>query len=39
MVIPEETPEDEEPENLIEISTGPPTGEPVVSTSVLVSCV
>ncbi|KAM5237573.1 huntingtin-interacting protein 1-related protein [Ctenodactylus gundi] len=30
VVIPEETPEDEEPENLIEISTGPPAGEPVV---------
>ncbi|XP_023372612.1 huntingtin-interacting protein 1-related protein isoform X2 [Otolemur garnettii] len=31
VVIPEETPEDEEPENLIEISTGPPAGEPAVS--------
>lgn len=31
VVIPEEAPEDEEPENLIEISTGPPAGEPVVS--------
>ncbi|XP_023061327.2 huntingtin-interacting protein 1-related protein isoform X4 [Piliocolobus tephrosceles] len=30
VVIPEEAPEDEEPENLIEISTGPPAGEPVV---------
>ncbi|XP_053443900.1 huntingtin-interacting protein 1-related protein isoform X3 [Nycticebus coucang] len=30
VVIPEETPEDEEPENLIEISTGPPAGEPAV---------
>ncbi|XP_016779953.1 huntingtin-interacting protein 1-related protein isoform X5 [Pan troglodytes] len=30
VVIPEEAPEDEEPENLIEISTGPPVGEPVV---------
>ncbi|XP_031804342.1 huntingtin-interacting protein 1-related protein [Sarcophilus harrisii] len=28
VVIPEEAPEDEEPENLIEISTGPPAGEP-----------
>lgn len=31
VVIPEEAPEDEEPENLIEISTGPPAGEPAVS--------
>lgn len=31
VVIPEEAPEDEEPENLIEISMGPPVGEPVVS--------
>lgn len=31
VVIPEEAPEDEEPETLIEISTGPPAGEPVVS--------
>uniref|UniRef100_A0A452TE99 Huntingtin interacting protein 1 related n=1 Tax=Ursus maritimus TaxID=29073 RepID=A0A452TE99_URSMA len=31
VVIPEEAPEDEEPENLIEISTGPPAGEPVVA--------
>lgn len=31
MVIPDEAPEDEEPENLIEISTGPPAPEPVVS--------
>lgn len=31
MVIPEEAPEDEEPENLIEISTGPPAAEPAVS--------
>ncbi|XP_030677434.1 huntingtin-interacting protein 1-related protein isoform X2 [Nomascus leucogenys] len=30
VVIPEEAPEDEEPENLIEISTGPPAGEPLV---------
>ncbi|XP_027709290.1 huntingtin-interacting protein 1-related protein isoform X2 [Vombatus ursinus] len=30
VVIPEEAPEDEEPENLIEISTGPPAGEPQV---------
>ncbi|XP_060238345.1 huntingtin-interacting protein 1-related protein isoform X1 [Meriones unguiculatus] len=30
VVIPEEAPEEEEPENLIEISSGPPTGEPVV---------
>ncbi|XP_033076158.1 huntingtin-interacting protein 1-related protein isoform X3 [Trachypithecus francoisi] len=30
VVIPEEAPEDEEPENLIEISTGPPAGESVV---------
>ncbi|KAB1255602.1 Huntingtin-interacting protein 1-related protein [Camelus dromedarius] len=30
VVIPEEAPEDEEPENLIEISTGPPAGEPAV---------
>nr|XP_045222114.1 huntingtin-interacting protein 1-related protein isoform X1 [Macaca fascicularis] len=30
VVIPEEAPEDEEPENLIEISMGPPVGEPVV---------
>ncbi|XP_070485263.1 huntingtin-interacting protein 1-related protein isoform X1 [Equus przewalskii] len=30
VVIPEEAPEDEEPETLIEISTGPPAGEPVV---------
>ncbi|XP_055093949.1 huntingtin-interacting protein 1-related protein isoform X4 [Symphalangus syndactylus] len=30
VVIPEEAPEDEEPENLIEISTGPPVGEPLV---------
>ncbi|MEJ1282078.1 huntingtin interacting protein 1 related [Cricetulus griseus] len=30
VVIPEEAPEDEEPENLIEISSGPPAGEPVV---------
>lgn len=31
VVIPEEAPEEEEPENLIEISTGPPTEEPAVS--------
>lgn len=31
VVIPEETAEDEEPENLIEIGTGPPAGEPAVS--------
>lgn len=31
MVIPEEAPEDEEPENLIEISSAPPAGEPAVS--------
>lgn len=37
MVIPEEAPEEEEPENLIEISTGPPAGEPAVSAPVLVS--
>ncbi|XP_077604077.1 huntingtin-interacting protein 1-related protein [Crocuta crocuta] len=30
VVIPEEAPEDEEPENLIELSTGPPAGEPAV---------
>ncbi|XP_039735254.1 huntingtin-interacting protein 1-related protein isoform X2 [Pteropus medius] len=30
VVIPEETAEDEEPENLIEIGTGPPAGEPAV---------
>ncbi|XP_027432345.2 huntingtin-interacting protein 1-related protein isoform X1 [Zalophus californianus] len=30
VVIPEEAPEDEEPENLIEISTGPPAEEPAV---------
>ncbi|XP_062037864.1 huntingtin-interacting protein 1-related protein isoform X1 [Lepus europaeus] len=30
VVIPEEAPEDEEPETLIEISTGPPAAEPVV---------
>lgn len=30
VVIPEETTEDEEPENLIEIGTGPPAGEPAV---------
>ncbi|XP_012586459.1 PREDICTED: huntingtin-interacting protein 1-related protein isoform X3 [Condylura cristata] len=30
VVIPEEAPEDEEPENLIEISTGPPTEEPLL---------
>lgn len=30
VVIPDEAPEDEEPENLIEISTGPPATEPVV---------
>ncbi|XP_023600811.1 huntingtin-interacting protein 1-related protein isoform X2 [Myotis lucifugus] len=30
VVIPEEAPEDEEPENLIEISTAPPAGEPAV---------
>ncbi|XP_074177780.1 huntingtin-interacting protein 1-related protein [Rhinolophus sinicus] len=30
VVIPDEAPEDEEPENLIEISTGPPAPEPVV---------
>ncbi|KAH0502294.1 Huntingtin-interacting protein 1-related protein [Microtus ochrogaster] len=30
VVIPEEAPEDEEPENLIEISSAPPAGEPVV---------
>ncbi|XP_052024449.1 huntingtin-interacting protein 1-related protein [Apodemus sylvaticus] len=30
VVIPEEAPEEEEPENLIEISSGPPPGEPVV---------
>lgn len=29
VVIPEEAPEEEEPENLIEISSGPPAGEPV----------
>lgn len=33
VVIPEEAPEDEEPENLIEISTGPPAGEPAVSSA------
>ncbi|KAM6156087.1 huntingtin-interacting protein 1-related protein [Rhynchocyon petersi] len=32
VVIPEEAPEDEEPENLIEISTGPPAKEPAVAT-------
>jgi hypothetical protein len=37
VVIPEEAPEDEEPENLIEISTGPPVGEPVVSSPMRVS--
>lgn len=31
VVIPEEAPEDEEPETLIEISTAPPAGEPAVS--------
>lgn len=31
VVIPEETTEDEEPENLIEIGTGPPAEEPAVS--------
>ncbi|XP_075390947.1 huntingtin-interacting protein 1-related protein [Tenrec ecaudatus] len=31
VVIPEEAPEDEEPENLIEISTGPPAKEPTVT--------
>lgn len=31
VVIPEESTEDEEPENLIEIGTGPPAGEPAVS--------
>lgn len=31
VVIPEEAPEEEEPENLIEISTGPPAAEPAVS--------
>ncbi|XP_053136270.1 huntingtin-interacting protein 1-related protein isoform X2 [Hemicordylus capensis] len=31
VVIPEEAPEDEEPENLIEISTAPPVEQPVVS--------
>lgn len=30
VVIPEETTEDEEPENLIEIGTGPSAGEPAV---------
>ncbi|XP_054936239.1 huntingtin-interacting protein 1-related protein isoform X2 [Physeter macrocephalus] len=30
VVIPEEAPEDEEPENLIEIGTGPPAAEPAV---------
>lgn len=30
VVIPEEAPEEEEPENLIEISSAPPAGEPVV---------
>ncbi|XP_053784413.1 huntingtin-interacting protein 1-related protein [Desmodus rotundus] len=30
VVIPEEAPEDEEPETLVEISTGPPAGEPAV---------
>uniref|UniRef100_A0A8C6H4N7 Huntingtin-interacting protein 1-related protein n=1 Tax=Mus spicilegus TaxID=10103 RepID=A0A8C6H4N7_MUSSI len=30
VVIPEEAPEEEEPENLIEISSAPPSGEPVV---------
>ncbi|XP_007936325.2 huntingtin-interacting protein 1-related protein [Orycteropus afer afer] len=30
VVVPEEAPEDEEPENLIEISTGPPVKEPAV---------
>lgn len=35
VVIPEEAPEDEEPENLIEISTGPPAGEPAVSCPLL----
>lgn len=37
VVIPEEAPEDEEPENLIEISSGPPAGEPVVSCHLLAS--
>lgn len=36
VVIPEEAPEEEEPENLIEISSGPPAGEPVVRSSLLV---
>ncbi|XP_069880906.1 huntingtin-interacting protein 1-related protein isoform X1 [Dipodomys merriami] len=31
VVIPEEAPEDEEPENLIEISSAPPAGEPPVA--------
>lgn len=39
VVIPEEAPEDEEPENLIEISTGPPAAEPVVSVPLLSVCV
>lgn len=38
VVIPEEAPEDEEPENLIEISTGPPAGEPAVRFPLLVGC-
>uniref|UniRef100_A0A8C5JZ07 Huntingtin interacting protein 1 related n=1 Tax=Jaculus jaculus TaxID=51337 RepID=A0A8C5JZ07_JACJA len=36
VVIPEEAPEDEEPENLIEISSGPPAAEPVVICDLLV---
>ena len=35
VVIPEEAPEDEEPETLVEISTGPPAGEPAVSSPLL----
>ncbi|XP_040843015.1 huntingtin-interacting protein 1-related protein isoform X2 [Ochotona curzoniae] len=35
VVIPEEAPEEEEPENLIEISTGPPAEEPAVVADLL----
>ncbi|XP_060026438.1 huntingtin-interacting protein 1-related protein isoform X1 [Lagenorhynchus albirostris] len=35
VVIPEEAPEDEEPENLIEIGSGPPAAEPAVSRPLL----
>ncbi|KAB0400279.1 hypothetical protein E2I00_018289, partial [Balaenoptera physalus] len=35
VVIPEEAPEDEEPESLIEIGTGPPAAEPAVSCPLL----